>query len=189
MRFVIGIVAMLGIFNSQPALANAYSCAKMIYKDGWLKSYEYLGNTFGANTKKHGAVSSTTGALTENLTSTVDPGVYTGKAMSSVQYSSSWGDCSLVEYHITKRVREDYIEQNMQEIKKQIALGAGYHVDSLAVLSGCRQGERVNWSTKLQSRTADFYDSQNGPSFTEKLDALIASDELLKLECHPPTMS
>jgi hypothetical protein len=153
------------LFLTSFARADYYSCAKMIYKDGWLKTYEYKGNTWGANTKKHGALTSTGGATIENTTSSVDPGVTTGEFMSSSQYSSSWGECSAVDQLISRKMREDYIEQNMGEVKKQIAIGDGYHIDSLAFMAGCQGIDRAGWSQTLQNKTAEFYDLKAGKTF------------------------
>tara|TARA_B100001248_G_scaffold262510_1_gene259016 strand:- start:3724 stop:4290 length:567 start_codon:yes stop_codon:yes gene_type:complete len=168
------------------AMANAYKCAKMVYSDGWLIDYEYLGNTWGANTKKHGALSSTFGSSIEKTTSSVDPGVYTGQAMSSMQYSSSWGDCSMLDYHITKKIRKDYIEQNIHEIRKQIALGHGIHIDSLAFLSGCKGIEQNRWLHNLRQNTEIFYEAENADGFVLGLDSMIQSDRNLNRKCQMP---
>lgn len=169
---------------STAAHADMYKCAQMVYKDGWFRKYETLGNTWGANTKKHGVVSSLAGSSVEKTTSSVDPGVTTGNNVSTTQYSSSWGECSMLDYHITRQMRDDYIDQNMGEIKRQIALGEGYHVDSLAYISGCKGIERANWSQTLQKGTGQFYDIQNGPAFSRQIDTLINGSQDLKSNCH-----
>lgn len=183
----LGIVCLLPLMIlSAKASADQYSCAKMVYKDGWLTKYEHLGNTWGANTKKHGVVSSSVGSSVEKTTSSVDPGVITGQFMSSVQYTSSWGECSILEMNITQKMREDYIEQNMPEIKRQIAIGYGYHVDALAFVSGCRQLERAEWSRDLQKNTASLYDIKDGRHFSKKLDNIIKANASFKVNCHIP---
>ncbi len=171
---------------SEAVFANAYTCAKMVYKDGWLKKYDYLGNTWGENTKKHGMVSSSIGSSGEKTTAIFDPGVTTGQWMSSMQYSSSWGECAMVEMYITQQFREDYIDQNMDELKKQIALGKGHHVDALAFLSGCTEVEQSQWTHKLQSGTAEFYDINKANEFSQKIDQMIHSDSHLNQHCKLP---
>lgn len=153
------------------AFANVYSCAKMVYKDGWLTKYQYLGETIGANTKKHGLPMSTTGAMIEQTTSSVDPGVTSGRAISTSQYSSSWGECAAIEMIITREFREKYIDQNMPEIRRQAAIGRGYHVDALATLSGC-DGSQREFAQRLQARTADLYPLASGSAWAPTLDLL-----------------
>ena len=188
MKSLKGFILMMLVFSvSESVFADTYSCAKMVYKDGWLKKYEYLGNTWGANTKKNGALSSTGGSSTERMTASVDPGVSTGNFMSSMQYSSSWGECSMLEMFITQQFRQDYIEQNMDDIKKQIALGKGHHLDSLAFLSGCSQIERSEWSTELQSNTESFYDLIDVKKFDHKLESVIHGNSNLNQHCIMPS--
>ncbi len=181
MKFVIGLS--IALFAPVIVSADVYSCAKMVYKDGWLRKYDNLGNTWGANTKKHGAVSSSVGSSVERTTSSADPGVTTGRFMSVAQYSSSWGECSILEMNITRQFRQDYIEQNLGEIKKQVAMGSGHHVDGLAFASGCSNLDSATWSKSLQGRTADFYDSASGLAFANLLDNVISGDDSLKSNC------
>ncbi len=85
------------VLLSQAASADMYKCAQMIYKGGWFKKYEYKGNTYGANIKKHGLISSTAGSTSETVTASVDPGVSLKSSVSSTsQYSSSWGECAML---------------------------------------------------------------------------------------------
>lgn len=175
-------------FVAPSALADSYSCAKMVFKDGWLKQYEYKGNTWGANTKKHGAVSSTVGSSAESVTSSVDPGVMTGNIMSTMQFSSSWGECSMVDYYITKEFREQYIEQNMNEVKKQIAKGDGHHIRSLAFLSGCTNLEYDHWVQQLRANMTHFYDAKKAKDFGTHLDNMIQKNNSLSKNCQIPKL-
>ena len=169
------------------AWADYYGCAKMIYADGWLKKYDYKGQTWGANTKKSGAFTSTTHVSTENTTSSVDPGVTSGHVVSTSQYTSSWGECAAVDIEISMQFRDDYIKQNLHEIKKQVALGQGYHVEGLAVLSGCKGPGGEVWGRALQSHTGELYDAVDAQAFRSHLDAIISATPDLNSMCHPPT--
>ena len=166
--------------------ADYYSCYKKIYEAGWLKKYEYKGNSWSANTKKSGALSSTLGVSLENTTSSVDPGVSTGDFVSSSQYASSWGECAAVDMLISKNVRDGYIEQNLLEIKQQVAMGQGYHLASLTVLSGCTGAQQATLSKELQSHVGELYDSKNGEAFGQKLDVIIHQNSDLNTACRPP---
>ena len=177
------ICAFLLFLVNGVAHADMYKCAQMVYKDGMLKKYEYKGNTWGANTKKHGVFSSTTGSTTETTTASVDPGVSTKQLLSSAQYSSSWGECSAIDYEITQEFRSDYIKQNIVEIKKQISVGDGYHLASLAFLSGCKQIDRAEWTTTLQKNFETLYDASNEVQFDKQLQQLIHSDRALASQC------
>ena len=184
--FVLCFALALFGFSSQ-SRADYYSCYKKIYEAGWLKKYEYKGNSWSANTKKSGPLSSTAGVSTENTTSSVDPGVSTGDLMSSAQYTSSWGECAAVDMLISKNMRDGYIEQNLLEIKQQVAQGQGYHLASLAVLSGCTGAtNQATFSRQLQSHMGDLYDTKNGAAFREKLDVIILENADLKTACRPP---
>jgi hypothetical protein len=119
------VVIAINLLGPQRSRADYYGCYKKIYESGWLKKYEYKGQTWAANSKKSGPLSSTGGVTTENTTSSVDPGVTTGEISSFAQYTSSWGECAAVNMEISMKFRDDYLEQNLHEIKKQVALGNG----------------------------------------------------------------
>lgn len=89
----------------------------------------------------------------------------------------------MLEMYITKKFRNDYIEQNIAEIKKQIALGEGHHITSLAFVSGCRGIDATNWSSNLRSGMAGFYDAKTGAEFSGRLDQMIQSDSSLSQKC------
>lgn len=169
------------------AHAGYYDCAKKVYEGGWLRRYEYKGETWGANTRKSGAISSTTHVSVENITSSLDPGVMTGRLVSMSQYSSSWGACAATGIEISQMFRQEYIEQNLHEIKKQVASGSGYHLDSLAVLSNCQGNVSTEWNQSLQSHIEMLYDANDGKSFSEVLDQVIENNPTLATLCHPAT--
>lgn len=178
------ICALVIFFLNGVAYADMYKCAQMVYKDGMFKKYEYKGNTWGANTKKNGVFSSTTGSTTETTTASVDPGVSTKQLLSTTQYSSSWGECSAIDYHITQEFRSNYIKQNIVEIKKQISVGEGYHLASLAFLSGCKQIDRTGWISTLQKNFEGLYDANTELQFDRQLQSLINSDSTLASQCN-----
>lgn len=184
----IAVILFFATLGGASAKADVYGCAKQVVADGWLKKYEYLGNTWGANTKKSGSSGSASGSTTENTTASVDPGVSTGKMQSSTQYSSSWGECSILEMNITQQMRENYIDQNVVELRKQIAQGSGHHLMSLAFLSGCNQLDSSLWSKTLQDQTSQFYEAQTGAQWSEILNKSISSEPELSSRCQPPQM-
>jgi hypothetical protein len=186
MKLGLMVIAAAFLLQDSNAFADAYSCAKKVYENGWLRKYDYKGQTWGAGTKKSGVTSSTIHLSTENVTSSVDPGVTTGQYMSSTEYSSSWGECSMVDMEIARQFRDDYIDQNLHEIKKQIAIGDGYHLESLATLSGCKGENGATWKRTLQSHTGELYDVESGREFSDKLDTIIQHQQELNAVCRPP---
>src|SRR5438128_409745 len=143
-NYLISFAIILGTFGSQ---SHATKCGEFIYnKHCWLKHYEWLPNTATENTKKNGIASSTIRPSTENSTAAVDPGVSTGASTGSSQSMSSWGECSWWARMTGKSTMlEKYMEQNLDQIKKQAALGKGGHMVSIALMSGCRAeaGQRL----------------------------------------------
>ena len=180
---MVAVSIAMGLSINFEVHADAYTCAKKVVADGWLKKYEYLGNTWGANTKKSGSFGSSSGSTTENSTASFDPGVTTGKYQSTTQYSSSWGECSMLEMYITRQMREDYIEQNHAEIKKQIAQGDGHHLESLAFLSGCSQVQSERWKGTLRAKAVELIEAELASDWSDVLDQSIESDPELKSAC------
>lgn len=95
----------------------------------------------------------------------------------------------MLEMYTTENFRKEYIDQNMIEIKKQIALGEGHHVDSLAFLSGCVNIDRQNWVGNLKSNMPELYDAQSSDAFVGQLKGIIESDSELNAHCKLPTLS
>lgn len=182
------LLSMIVLIIAFPGTSRAdyYSCSKKIYEQGWLRKYEYKGTTWRAASQKSG-VFSTIQISTEDITSSVDPGVTTGQFFSSAQYVSSWGECAAADIFVVKNNQEKYIEQNMTELKKQVALGHGYHVDSLAVFSGCSKADAKIWSKELQAHTAELYDAQSGAAFGHIVDGIIKGNSELTSSCQPLT--
>jgi hypothetical protein len=187
MRNILALCVLLGVAFAQVALADYYSCPKKVYSEGWLRKYDYKGETWAADTHKGGAFVSTSHVSTESTTSSVDPGVSTGEMISSSQYTSSWGECAMIDQVIAMNMREDYIDQNLGEIKKEIAQGTGYHIDSLANLSGCSDAAAVTWAEALQAHTGEFYDSADGHAFVKVLNNVIHGNSALSSACQMST--
>lgn len=123
--------------------AYADKCGEFVYnKKGMLRKYEYLNLHLTENTKKHGSSSSTFGITTESTTASSDPGVYTGQVIGSSQSLSSWGECkfnptALMDLFGSREEYKDYIAQNLEEVKKQMAQGDGGHLHTLAAAHHC----------------------------------------------------
>jgi hypothetical protein len=103
-------------------------------------------------------------------------------SVSGTSYVSSTGPCAMIA-----SVRQEYIEQNLDEIKKQIAVGRGGHIDTLAVFSSCPFGSASRLGSLMQKNLSHVYDipSSGAAGFGAYIDWLIESDHELSLRCAP----
>ncbi len=173
--------AILLFFLVLPTLLMATPCGEFVYnKHGMLKKYVYLPLNISENTKKHGTMSSS-GNTTEASTAFVDPGVYTGMSTGSAQSISSWGQCSFLKVIGVTKAREQYIEQNMEDIKDHFARGEGEHIKALAFLSQCPQNKEQEFATKMQSNLEKFIDfkSNEAIGFAKEIDELVLCNSVI----------
>ena len=81
-------------------------------------------------------------------------------------------------------MREDYIDQNSDEIKTEIAMGDGLHVDSLAFVSGCHGVNEALWKKSLQDRAVKFYERKSAKEFVSDLEDMIQSNPDFASHCY-----
>lgn len=170
--------------------AHATKCGEFIYnKYGMYRHYEWLPNTASENTKKNGLAMSTIKPSTETSTASSDPGVSTGTSTASTQSWSSYGDCSFwgqIKDSMKASYRHIYIEENLDGIKKQAALGTGGgHMDSIALMSNCsmQAGSRLGALLQKNYATICDYDPAHSTALVDYIDTLIKDDPELKDEC------
>jgi len=133
---------------------NAYGyddkkCFKFYTKNG-MRKYDYFGGFSSEASKKYGSSKATSQATTQSTTMAVDPMVYTGQSTSTVQYISSWGECSWLGLNNDQMQRESYIARNIDEIKQEVATGEGEHLQALFVLTGCDDSLHADFNKVLQ---------------------------------------
>jgi hypothetical protein len=163
--------------------AHAGRCGEFIYnKNGMLRKYEYLNLTFSEKLQKHGWFS-TSGVSTEATTAGSDPGVSTGQTKGMSQLSSSRDDCSL--FATGSREYRDYIAQNMLEIKKEMALGEGGHLEILAGVHRCSTIGRVMFDRSLQRNLSRFIELETNQAveFADTLRDVVNGDSSLREQC------
>lgn len=165
--------------------ANATKCGEVVYnKHGKLRKYNVLPLDLSEAWKKYGS-SSTSNATTETSTASVDPGVSTGASDSQTQSLSTKGDCKWGGFfgNADRRDFQNYVEQNMNEIKNQIALGEGGHLEILAAFSGCSQAKVLGRS--LQKNMRQFVDlgEQQASDFVDRVRTIIVSNPQLSEQC------
>jgi hypothetical protein len=99
------------------------------------------------------------------------PTISVGSTVSGV---SSVGPCGL-----NASLRDDYIKSNFTEIEKQIALGTGGHIDSLAAMSDCAEESR-RLGELLQQ---DFVLNGNNNNLAGRMNHHFTSDKTLRSKC------
>lgn len=165
-------------------IAAATPCGDFIYnKNGKFRKYQYMNNTGIENTKKHGS-STTFQHSTEGSTASVDPGVSTGVSSSSMQTSSTYGECKWMGYYANYSEYKDYLAQNMHEIKNEMAKGQGGHLEVLASAFTCGEDGRKGLSSVLQKNFDKFVDLQPTQSaeFANSLKQVVEANP--NLNCH-----
>jgi hypothetical protein len=173
----------VGISLLIPQFASATACGDFIYKHGKFRKYEYMNNTASENTKKHGS-STTSAATTEGSTASSDPGVSTGVSESHQQSSSSKGECKLSNLFASKEEFREYLAQNTYEIKHEISLGKGGHLEILAAAFSCTEKGNEALSKVLQKNIELFVDYEPSQSreFADSLKLVVEKN--LGQHCH-----
>ncbi len=184
----LNLIKLLGgfiIFTFIAPLAHATKCGQVVYnKHGMLRKYEVLPLDLSEAIKKHG-VSSTSSATTETSTASVDPGVTTGASDSQTQSVSTKGDCIWGGFFgaVDREDFEKYVEQNMPEIKNQIALGQGGHIEILAAFGDSRQPKALGQTLQKNMKYfVDFTDNES-KAFVQRFQDLILKDSQLSIQC------
>ena len=150
--FISGVVLVLA------QISMATPCGDLIYKkNGKFRKYEYMNNNGMENTKKHGS-STTAQVSTEGSTASTDPGVSTGLTQSHTQSTSTRGECIWGGFFVSHTEYQDYLAQNMHEIKNEMAKGQGGHLEILASAFTCGEFGKKGLSTVLQKNFNKFVD-------------------------------
>ena len=158
-------------------------CFKFYTKNG-MRKYDYFGDFSTEASKKYGSSKATSQSTTQSTTMGVDPMVYTGQSTSTVQYLSSWGECRLIGLNNEQLQRESYIARNLEEIKQEVALGNGEHLQALFVLSGCQDSLNTDFNRVLQKNfdRLDRVDNENS-WFSIEMDDILSRDQVLAGGC------
>lgn len=157
------------------ALANP--CGELIYnKHGKLRKYQILPLDIFENTKKNG-ISTTSGATTESSTAASDPGVSTGASVSWKQSTSTNGPCKWGGLFATQEHYFDYIAQNLDLIKKEMALGQGGHLEILASAHNCQGIGMASFPKTMQKELVQFidYTPEQARQFESTLNSVIST--------------
>jgi hypothetical protein len=167
--------------------SSAYSldpkkCFKTQYGPGFLMSYEFPGYSSAEYlTKKHGFFGGTTVNSAQSTVALVDPGVTTGRFLSSTEFTSTEGGCSYFSSLEVERI--EYLARNQSEVKEAMAFGKGEHLRSLFYYSLCRPGAYSDFTTELQKNYDQFELLQNEKDMNRLLNLLIRDNKVLNQAC------
>ncbi len=158
-------------------------CFKFYTKNG-MRKYDYFGDFSTEASKKYGSSKATSQSTTQGTTMAVDPMVYTGQSTSAVQFLSSWGECSFIGLNNEQLLRESYIARNLNEIKQDVAMGDGEHLQALFVLSGCDDRLSAEFNKALQ-QNFDRLDRVDNETFwfSIEMDDVLSRDQVLATSC------
>lgn len=172
------------LFGTSTAFAyNPKKCFSMRVKGGFFK-YTFGGNLSTDNmTKKHGTVGSTYESSIQTAQSLIDPSVIIGSTSSTVQFSSSFGACSYLGYN--EEMRKEYVAQNIEPMKQQVAFGRGEHLRSLYHYSNCQDGAFRDFRAALQKDYSQLVRFKTGDenAFLSRTDLIIFSQQNLRDFC------
>ncbi len=167
---------------------DSSKCSKML-NDGLYKKYEWGGvgdsniNAMTKETKKSGSFSGTSNITTEGTTAVSDPKYSTNVSTSQSQTSSSYGDCSLFGLKERREQRDLYLAQNFDQIKRDIAVGRGPHLESLSWFSLCEDGIKTQFNDTLQKNFSALYTEGDEKKVALKIDSVVAEDARLRTGC------
>jgi hypothetical protein len=177
------------LFCATPAFAfHDTACAEKVWlAKGLFRKYELKYSTVDyisckASTDESSIEVSTKSTL-QNSTASLDPGITTGQAISTTQYSLSFGDCSGWADNQNWVKRETYVAENMGQIRKDVALGNGEYIETIAYLSGCPASAKESFAKLLHNHYDSLFRNSEGWRFGSDVDALLREDSGLKHLC------
>ena len=182
--FFASLFITLGIILGWNSVSHANACGEMIYnKNGKLRKYQYMPNTISENSAKHGS-STSSGVSTEMTTAGSDVGVSTGATAGYGQFSSTKGECKWFGLFSSHQQYHDYLAQNLTEIKQEMSLGKGGHLQILASAFECNSQGQKQINQVFQKNFGRFVDfqAQNADQFAKTLNDVV--DTELAESCH-----
>jgi len=182
------IFILLTLLSTQVWALNSSSCSSML-NNGWYKKYKWAGmgeaNTraITAETKSSNFISAISKITVENSTATVDPKYSSNVSTSQSQATSSWGECSAFALQERREQRDLYVEQNLDQIKKDVANGRGYHLEALSWFSLCEESVASEFNQELQKNMSAFL-VNNSKEFNKNLDNILKNNNDLSTKCY-----
>ncbi len=180
--FLWPLLGLTTLLTTSTVLANP--CGELIYnKYGKLRKYHYNNHTLSENIKEHGvfsgSTSSSSSTSTEGTTGALDPGVTTGEYYSVAGSTSTQGECRWFGLALnTPEGMNQYVAQNMPEIKVDMAKGNGGHLDVLANAYGCGDQDHEAFAKVLRQNFEKFapFNAEKSKEFTATMDRVVHAE-------------
>ncbi len=173
-----------------PALAKygeANCFNEVVTKNAMLRKYDYKymwGSSESLTKGQEGSSHVTSQNSTQGTTAGVDPGYTTGDTQAQFMSTSSKKPCESFWADNGRYEREKFIAANSDELKRDIARGAGQNLQAVAVLSGCNTAVLPHfYETVRTSYDALAPLSPDGGALSSALDDVIAKDFVLSQGC------
>ncbi len=178
----------LFLISTQSFAWDSAKCSKML-NDGLFKKYEWGGvgdynlNAITKETKKSGSLTASGYTTTEGTTAVSDPKYSSNVSTSETQLTSSWGECSLFALKERKQQRSLYIAQNYDQIKKDVALGRGEHLEALSWFSLCENQSGAEFNLTLQKNFENLFVNKDKADLAQGIDESLTAEAHLKKSC------
>lgn len=176
-------------FLSSSAWAiDSNKCSGLLNK-GLYKKYKFAGmgeanmKAVTGETKNSNIASASSKISTENTTVISDPKYYSNVSTSQTQSTSSFGECSAFALQERRDLRDQYVAQNLDQIKKDVAMGDGGHLEVLSWFSLCEDSALREFNEALQNNLAKLV-SLEASAFSKNLDQVIRADAGLAKKCY-----
>ncbi len=77
-----------------------------------------------------------------------------------------------------------FLDSEYDFIQQQVAYGHGHHLDALAMINGCEERVRTEFSKTLRVNYVELFGDQRNPhTLSNGIEKLIDSNSTLKLSC------
>jgi hypothetical protein len=178
---------LLFLLNFSASATNTAACSRML-NEGWYKTYQFSGygwannDAITAEFRRAGSSTGSTNVSSDHSTALLDPKHSTNVTYSYTQGTSSFGECSVLGLRERRKQRDLYIVQNFDQVRKDIAVGRGLHMETLAWLSLCDVDAQHDFNSLLQSHYEDIYTS-NSAQPGSAIDQLIGASPEMNQKC------
>jgi hypothetical protein len=79
--------------------------------------------------------------------------------------------------------KQMYMEANLDNISQEMAQGSGEHLDALASLVGCQNGNEAQFAATMKKNYASFSGEKSPLGMLEKVKATVSADPALSKVC------
>ncbi len=149
-------------------------CGEVLYnKHGMLGTYRYANLNITEGSKKFGYTSWSSGVSTENTTAVTDPGVTTGASTYTKQVLSTVGECKWFGLVYIQEKRKEFIAQNIEVLKNELAFGQGEFSKILLSSYACDSNATESLAKSIQQN----YQQKN----FSKLNAELIDHEIISI--------